>query len=155
MRNAVITACGFVLLAYVTLAQAPGPSLWTATQLKDLEKTLAPRIDATRSAGQVLSNAGTHVIQVSYRDGSGEAEVHEHVTDVFVVQSGEATIAVGGTLVNARTTAAGEIRATSATGAKLMQVHPGDVLNIPAGTPHQVVIEAGKTFYALIVKVTS
>lgn len=82
---------------------------------------------------------------------SGEVEVHQNWTDVMVIQSGEATMAIGGTLVNAKTTAPGEIRAESATGAERKTLASGDILDIPAGVPHQFLVPAGKqiTYFAM------
>ena len=148
MKKVVIVACG-VVLACASSAQAPGFSHWTGTQLKELEKTLGQKAGASKAASQPLADLGTHSIQLSYREVSGEAEVHEHVTDIFVVQSGEATLAIGGTLVNGKMTAAGELRGSSLANAQVKELRAGDVLNIPAGTPHQTLIQDGKTYHAV------
>ncbi|MGH9668357.1 MAG: hypothetical protein ACRD9L_28385, partial [Bryobacteraceae bacterium] len=37
-----------------------------------------------------------HALSVSHRDKNGVAEFHENQTDVLVVESGEATLVVGG-----------------------------------------------------------
>ena len=153
MKKVVVGVCGLVLLACAVSAQAPGVSQWTGAQLKDLEKTMPPKMNASKSASQQLLSVGTHLIQLSYREASGEAEVHESVADVFIVQSGRATLAVGGKVVNGKTTAAGEIRGSSIDGAQIKELGPGDVVNIPAGTPHQVLMKPGTTFAYLVVKV--
>lgn len=154
MKKAVIVAC-FVVLACVGSAQGPGFSHWTGVQLKDIEKTLGQKAGVSKSASQPLADLGTHLIQLSYREASGEAEIHEHVTDVFVVQSGEATLAVGGRMVDGKVTAAGELRGPSLAGAQLKELRAGDVVNIPAGTPHQVLVKDGKIYACLVVKIRS
>ena len=55
------------------------------------------------------------------------------------------------TPVNGKTTAPGEIRAETATGAEKKTLAPGDILNIPAGMPHQFLVPAGKqvTYFAM------
>ena len=50
---------------------------------------------------------------MAHREGSGEAELHETQADVFVVQSGEATLVIGGTVVDPKTTVPNEIRGPS------------------------------------------
>ena len=154
MKKAIIIACGFVL-ACASSAQGPSSSHWTGAQLKDIEKTLGQKAGVLKSASQPLVDLETHLIQLSYREASGEAEVHEHVTDVFVVQSGEATLAVGGKLVNGKMTAAGEFRGPSLAGAQLTELGAGDVVHIPAGTPHQLLIKDGKKYTGLVVKIRS
>jgi len=155
VKRAVIAFCGIVMLTYVAAGQQakPGPSIWTAGELKGVEKTLAQKLNAQKSASQALADAGTHTIQVSYREASGEAEVHEQVSDVFVVQAGEATLTLGGTMVSGKTTAPGEIRGTSIEGGQSRDLGPGDVVNIPPGVPHRLVLKAGKAFTYLVVKV--
>ena len=153
MKKVVLVACGIVLLALAASAQAPGASQWTGTQLRDLEKALAQKMNASKSASEVLADPGTHLVQLSYREASGEAEVHERVTDVFLIQSGKATLVTGGKVVGGKTTAPGEIRGASITGGQSKPLGPGDVVNIPAGTPHQVLMEGAKPFAYLVVKV--
>ncbi len=155
MKRIVIVACGFVLLAYASSAQAPGFSHWTGGQLKTLEKTLPQKAAATRSASEPLADLGTHTFQLMYRDASGQGEVHEQWTDVFIVQAGEATLVVGGKLVDGKTTAPGELRGASPAGAQNKQLGPGDVVNIPAGTPHQLLIKDGKSLTYLVLKIRS
>jgi len=154
MTKAIIVACGIVL-AYAGSAQAPGFSYWSRAQLGEIEESLAQKAGASRSASQPLADLGTHLIQLSYRDASGEAEVHERMTDVFVVKSGAATLAIGGRLLNGKVTAAAELRGPSLAGAELRDLGAGDVVHIPAGTPHQLLIKDGTKYTCLVLKIRS
>jgi len=69
------------------------------------------------------------------------------------VESGQATLATGGKVVNGKVTGAGEIRGPSIQGAQNRELGPGDVVNIPAGTPHQLLLKAGTKLSYLVVKV--
>jgi mannose-6-phosphate isomerase-like protein (cupin superfamily) len=91
---------------------------------------------------------------VAHREGDGEAEVHETQVDLFVVQSGEATLVVGGEMVGGKTTAPNEIRAPSIKGGFNHALAAGDVVHIPAKIPHQLLVPAGKEFTYFVVKVT-
>lgn len=155
MKKTSIICCGLALFAFSVSAQAPEASHWTAAQFKEMAKTLAPKMNAHKSASQALGNLGTHTIQLSYREASGEAEIHEGVTDIFVVEAGEATLTVGGKVASGKTTAPGEIRGTAVEGGKVMELGAGDVVNIPPGTPHQLTLKAGKSLAYLVVKVQS
>lgn len=77
------------------------------------------------------------------RTESGEAELHEQFDDIFVVRSGNATVLVGGTLAGNRSVSAGEWRGGTISGGQKFEVEPGDVLWIPAGLPHQVILPGG------------
>ena len=79
----------------------PGFSLWKSAELKGFAKTLAPKMNDKKVATQTIANYGNYSFMVAHREGSGEAEYHEKQADVFVVQSGEATLVVGGELVDA------------------------------------------------------
>jgi uncharacterized RmlC-like cupin family protein len=74
-------------------------------------------------------------------------------SDVFLAQDGEATILYGGTLENQKDAGNGEMRGDKHIGGKSLKVHAGDVLVVPPGIPHQTIVEPGKMFFTLIVKV--
>src|SRR5258706_335717 len=85
-----------------------------------------------------------HGLSVSHRDKNGTPELHEKQTDVFVIQSGEATLLVGGEVVEAKSETPGEIRGKSIKGGVRKAVSAGDVVHIPAGMPHQFFVAPGK-----------
>lgn len=142
------------VLAAAALCAAPaGFELWKASHLKGMEKSLAPKINAQKVATQQLGNYGNHSVMVAHRQGDGEAEWHETQHDVFIAQSGAATLVIGGKVVNGKTTAPGEIRGSSIEGGEKRPLGPGDIAHIPAKIPHQVLVENGKQFTYAIVKV--
>jgi quercetin dioxygenase-like cupin family protein len=86
--------------------------------------------------GGTQLNNGPYQILTSHRVGTGMVEVHAQYGDIMYVVEGSATVVTGGTVVDGKTTAPGEIRGTSITGGKSNHLVPGDVLVIQAGTPH-------------------
>jgi mannose-6-phosphate isomerase-like protein (cupin superfamily) len=76
------------------------------------------------------------LIVLAQRREAGPAEWHDLTNHVFVFEDGEATLIVGGTLVDAKRTAADQLRAPSIQGGTTYHVHKGDVITIPAKTPH-------------------
>jgi mannose-6-phosphate isomerase-like protein (cupin superfamily) len=94
-----------------------------------------------------------HAMSVSHRDKDGVAEVHEKQTDIVVVQSGEATLVVGGEVVDRKAAGPGEFRGPSIQGGISKSLSPGDVFHIPAGMPHQFFVPAGKQITYFVVKV--
>ena len=132
----------------------PGFFLWKSTELKGFSKTLAPKVNDKKVATQTVANYGNYSFMVAHREGSGEAEYHATQADIFFVQSGEATLIVGGELVDGKTTAPDEMRAASIRGGTEKKLAAGDVATIPAKVAHQVKLDAGKQFTYFVVKVT-
>ena len=126
---------------------------WKGGDLQAFEKKLSPKINAQKVALQSLGSYGNHSFLVAHREGSGEAELHETQNDVMVIESGEATLVIGGTVVNPKTTAPHEIRGPSIQGGEKVPLVPGDVLHIPVKSAHQVLLESGKQLTYFVVKI--
>jgi len=84
--------------------------------------------------GPIVSDPG--LVVLAQRRGAGEVELHEHTNHVFVMVEGEATLVVGGTMVDPRRTAPDQMRAASVQGGTTYHMTKGDVITIPAKTPH-------------------
>src|SRR4051812_11299961 len=110
-----LTALLFAGLA-LPAGDPPGFHLWTSGDLKNFSKSLSPKIDAQKIATQSLGGHGNYIFMVAHREGSGIGEWHEKQADIFFVQSGSATLVYGGSLVDAKTTQAHEMRGSSITG---------------------------------------
>jgi mannose-6-phosphate isomerase-like protein (cupin superfamily) len=96
----------------------------------------ASEIEAAFATGAPIFEADAVKVHASRRDAPGLAEVHRHETDVIRVLQGRATFVTGGSLVEPRPTAPGEIRGRAIAGGEVHQLAPGDVVIVPAGTPH-------------------
>lgn len=108
---------------------------------------------APPDAGPKGAKFDDHSLGISHRDKSGVPEVHANQTDVMVIQSGEASLIAGGTVVEPSTVSPGEIRGASITNGAEKKLSQGDILNIPAGVPHQFLLEPGKQITYFVVKV--
>lgn len=84
--------------------------------------------------GEIVNDKG--LIILANRRGAGEVEVHDKTNHIFIIVEGEATFVTGGTLVGAKNTAPGQIRAPNLTGGQTHQLRKGDVITVPAKTPH-------------------
>lgn len=98
---------------------------------------------------------GNHILSVSHRDKSGVVELHEVKDDVMIVQSGEGTLIVGGKGTNMHPSAPKEQQGTSIEGGISRHVSAGDVIHIPANTPHQFLLEPGKQITYTLVKIVN
>ena len=84
--------------------------------------------------GEIVNDKG--LIILANRRGAGEVEVHDKTNHIFIIVEGEATFVTGGTLVGAKNTAPAQIRAASLNGGQTHQLKKGDVITVPAKTPH-------------------
>jgi mannose-6-phosphate isomerase-like protein (cupin superfamily) len=135
--------------AGVAAAQSKeGFAYFPATKLKGYAATLKGAMGSEQ-----LGNRGNHSFMVARREQSGEPEVHMAWSDIHIPQDGEATIVWGGKVEGGRETQPGEIRGGKIVGGTSQKVRAGDVVVIPAGMPHQTVVEPGKPVTVLIIKV--
>src|SRR5260370_23431511 len=143
------------LMAQLVASDPAGFALWKAIDLRDYEKILAPKIDDTKFASQVLGAFGSHTMQISHREGNGPYEVHQSQADLIIVQTGAATLLVGGMIVDGKTTAPNEVRGSAIQGGERKQLRPGDVVHIAPNTPHQLQVDTGKQFTYTVMKIDS
>jgi mannose-6-phosphate isomerase-like protein (cupin superfamily) len=144
----------FISILMPTIAADPPDfAHWRTSEMRGYSAKLSPKINEQKFAVERLGNYGNHSVIVVHREGNGEAEVHQSLTDIFIVQNGEATLVVGGKVAGGRSTGPGEIRGASIEGGEKKKLGPGDLAHIPANTPHQVLLEPGRQFTYLIVKV--
>ena len=80
--------------------------------------------------GQDFTASGAH------RAKAGQVEVHEKETDIIYITDGEATFVTGGTMVGGKNTTPGQWLGTDIQGGETRHLVKGDVVVIPAGTPH-------------------
>ena len=139
--------------AVLAAADPAGFGQWKGAELKSYDKKLALKIDAQKIGSAPLANYGNHNLMVIHREGSGQAEYHEKQADLFIVQSGEATLVVGGTVVDPKTTEPNEIRGPSIKDGVSKHLGPGDVVHIAAKTPHQLMLDPGKQITYAVMKV--
>ena len=142
-----------VVLGATTQSDQSGFAHWSAAQLRGYAKKLAPKINAGKLASEQLGKYANHSISIAHRQGSGESEVHETQADFFIVQSGEATLVLGGEMVEGKTTTPGEVRGSSIKGGERRKLTAGDVVHISAKVPHQLLLASGKEFNYTVVKV--
>jgi mannose-6-phosphate isomerase-like protein (cupin superfamily) len=84
--------------------------------------------------GPIVSDPGLLVL--ANRRGAGAVEYHEHTNHIFIMVDGEATFIVGGTMVGAKQTKPDQMTAASIEGGQTFHLSKGDVITIPAKTPH-------------------
>ena len=130
-------------------------AVWQRSDLQKIEGKLAHELDQEKSASETLGEYGNHHMEIAHREATGSAELHETQDDVFFILSGEATLILGGVLVDPKTTEPHEIEARSIKGGTKTKLIAGDVVHIPFKVPHQLVLESGKQITYFVVKINA
>ena len=81
--------------------------------------------------------------QLEYRPGNAPAALHEKDAELMVVLQGAGTIVTGGKLVDEKRSNANNLSGESISGGAAQTVAVGDMLIVPANTPHQVIPTGG------------
>jgi mannose-6-phosphate isomerase-like protein (cupin superfamily) len=122
-----LIALGVVLTAAVTIRADGVPTVVTYVPHDKVTATMV-------KGGSIVNDHG--LVILANRRGAGEVEVHARTNHVFIIVEGEATLVTGGTLVGAHQTAPDQTRAPSVQGGEAHHLTKGDVITIPAKTPH-------------------
>src|SRR5712692_9162854 len=145
----IVWVLGFFLLPVTAQETVPsGFEHWTAASLKQMHEELSTVAakDAHHLGLRRLGDFPNDLFLFAHREADGQPEWHETQADVFVVESGTATLVVGGTLVNAETTAPHEKRNGTIQGGTRQKLSTGDIVRIPANMPHQLVLDGAQEF---------
>jgi mannose-6-phosphate isomerase-like protein (cupin superfamily) len=159
MKPAQFAACIFLLTlaasAQTPLTPVPHDSaiVFPVPDLHTQLDKLVADAKTKGSSGATIEDYGSYKIQLSVRSVSGGAEVHAHWDDVMMVEQGSATLITGGTVVDGKTGTDGETHGSKIENGQSQKISPGDVLTIRAGTPHQLIVEPGTIYGAVVVKV--
>lgn len=130
-----------------------GVHVWKSTDISARGKALSQKLDAQKVASEVIATEGNRKFMVAHREGSGLAEWHEKEADVMFISAGNVTMIYGGTIVDEKSTAAGEKRGSSIKGGTEAKLGAGDVLHIPAKVPHQMILAPGAQVTYFVTKV--
>jgi mannose-6-phosphate isomerase-like protein (cupin superfamily) len=146
------------MLALLVVARVAGAQtsadtvrILTAAQLRATADSMPHAASRTAQLGR---GAG-YTYALTQRDSAGGEESHAAWTDVFVIQSGAAALLYGGTADGARESTPGEWRGGTIRGGRRRSLQPGDVVVIPAGVPHQMLLGPGERIAYLAFKIAA
>jgi hypothetical protein len=126
---------------------------WTAAELHAREAALSKKVAADHSSRETLADYGDHRFRLLYRDASGLPEQHDAIIDVVIVQSGEGTLQLGGTMVGRRAgSGPGEYLGDRLEGGERHPLKAGDIVHIPNTIPHSFLVDSGKHITYVLVK---
>ena len=98
----------------------------------------AEQVAAAFQTGAVLFNGAgaNYMVHASRREAPGQCEIHSRDTDIIYVLDGATTFVTGGTCIDPKPTAPGEIRGTAVQNGDARRLVKGDVIIVPSNTPH-------------------
>ena len=94
------------------------------------------KVAALFEKGGAIAKGTGYSVSANRRTGPGQVEVHEKETDIFHVMEGEATLVTGGKMIGGKQSRPDQWLGTSIEGGTTYRLSKGDVVTIPAGTPH-------------------
>lgn len=94
------------------------------------EKVTAAMVKGAR----VIEDEGLTVI--ANRGVQRGAEMHDKTNHVFIIVDGEADFVTGGKMIEPKVTSPGQTRGSGIEGGTTHHLTKGDVITIPANTPH-------------------
>jgi mannose-6-phosphate isomerase-like protein (cupin superfamily) len=125
----------------------------TRQQVADIDKELAKQ--GGNKNLDVVPNSGTQMRVAVFHDEKRENdnfEVHDRSDDIYYVLEGNATLSLGGQLLDPKEISAGEWRSKTASGGQKVEIRKGDLIIVPRGTVHQRTV-TGKGFSMILIKV--
>ena len=131
MKSLMILAASLILAVFFTAAASPlGGGVPAAVHYIGHDKVS----EVMAKGGPIVSDPG--LVVLANRRGTGQVEYHDHTNHIFIMVEGEATLITGGTMVGAKRTKADQMVADSIDGGEVHHLTKGDVITIPAKTPH-------------------
>ena len=131
MKRLLTIATLFTMALLLTaVANSLGGGVPAAVHYIDHEKVAA----VMAKGGPIVEDPG--LVVLAQRREAGPAEYHDHTNHVFIMVEGEATLVIGGKVVDAKRTAPDQMRAPSLEGGVSHHLTKGDVITIPSKTWH-------------------
>ena len=135
---------GILLAAAVPICHAEDTQFMSHKAILGLiTKAKAERKGNAPMVPEPILQLAPYKAQLEYRPGTAPAALHEKDAELFVVLQGKGNILTGGKLVDEKRVNANNLSGSSIAGGDAHNVVVGDMLIVPANTPHQV-IPAGK-----------
>jgi mannose-6-phosphate isomerase-like protein (cupin superfamily) len=85
--------------------------------------------------GRIIEDEG--LIVIANRGMQRGSEMHDNTNHVFIIMDGEAEFVTGGKMVDPKVIGPGQTRGSGIEGGVSHHLTKGDVITIPAKTPHQ------------------
>src|SRR6056300_537734 len=132
----------FTVLILMSAPIVQAQDFWSAADLDDLSNGLSSRVGSNNAAilNNIINEGGYYAAMVHREAGPGFSELHDEWADIYFVTNGSATIFTGGSIVDVTESSPGEFRGSSIEGGVSRPISAGEIVHIPAGLPHYVLV---------------
>lgn len=147
MLKSLLVGSSLGVLACASALGADGPVAakhWTA---EDFAAFMKPGVR------EKFVNEKSHYSFFVHKEQGQPAESHATVAEFWIVMGGEAKVQTGGTMGVTTTKSPGELTSDTLEGGTTYTLKKGDVVYIPVGVPHRVLVEPGQKLDFLMLKV--
>ncbi len=141
------------------LAQQAAPPVQTFLNSKEImalvDKAKADRKGDAPLVAEPILLLAPYRAMLEYRPATAPAALHERDAELMVVLEGAGNIVTGGKIVNEERVNAANTRGPSIADGNTQAVVKGDMLIVPANTPHQVIPTGGAPIVLMTLHVPS
>ena len=158
MRINLITALLMLTPAFLqaqstSIVEIAGVSLWDSELIEATANRLEQELGDKKMVYETIGNYPGHSMYLVLRGKTSFAEFHETESDYQISFRGKATLRVGGELVDGESRPRKQQRGSSIDGGKSYSVTPGAIFHVPPAVPHHLVIEPGKPYMYILIKI--
>jgi mannose-6-phosphate isomerase-like protein (cupin superfamily) len=147
LQSIALTLLAAAVASSALAQQAAPPAMKTFMDNKEImgliDKAKADRKGDAPLVAEPILSLTPYRAQLEYRPGTSPAAVHEKDAELMIVLQGAGNIVTGGKLVDEKRNNANNLGGSSITGGHSQTVVKGDMLIVPANTPHQVIPTGG------------
>ena len=168
MRNYRFSRYGGVTLAVATLLlsavaggqdgsieESAGPEgyvRWNSEYIQAVADRLEARLGDETLVWETIGNYDGHSVYLVLRGKTDRPELHETESDIQIGVRGTALSIVGGEMIDSQDRPRKQKRGSSINGGLRKTTSPGDLIHIPPGIPHQLIIDEGAPYMYLLFK---
>jgi mannose-6-phosphate isomerase-like protein (cupin superfamily) len=127
--------------------------LWNAATVEEKADRLEESLGDKALVWETVGNYDGHSAYLVLRGKTSRAEIHETESDIQISVRGQATSVVGGEMLEPESLPRKQIRGTAIEGGVRRDLSPGDLMHIPPGVPHQLLIDPATPYMYLLIKI--
>jgi hypothetical protein len=133
--------------------QPAGYVRWDSDYIQSVADGLEAKLKSNALVWETIGNYEGHSIYLVLRRQTGNSEIHETESDVQIGVRGTAVSVIGGALVDGKSLPRKQQRGSSIDGGERRETAPGDLIHIPPGIAHQLIVDPAEPYMYLLFKI--